>query len=58
MCQVKYRLRLEAYSGVGTGILDNRDETSRDANSTAIFIPWGFGELRISNLLFLGDLGI
>ena len=29
----------------------------RDANSPAIFIPWGFGELGNGNLSFLGDRG-
>ena len=29
----------------------------RDANSLAISIPWGFGELGNGNLSFLGDRG-
>ena len=29
----------------------------RDANSPAIFVPWGFGELGNGNLSFLGDRG-
>ena len=35
----------------------NIDETLSVANSPAIFIPWGFGELGNGNLSFLGDRG-
>ena len=34
------------------------DVVPRDANSPAIFIPWGFGELGNDNLPFLRDRGI